>query len=35
MGDNNNHAADAMKFFSGNYATVSARPTLIIQYYVP
>jgi len=23
------------KFFSGNYATVSARPTLIIEYYLP
>jgi hypothetical protein len=24
-----------MKFFSGNYATVSVRPTLVIEYYVP
>lgn len=33
--DNNNSVADYMKFFSGNYATVSARPTLIIEYFVP
>ena len=33
--DNNDNAADYMKFFSGNYATASARPTLIIEYYVP
>jgi hypothetical protein len=34
-GDNDDNGADIMKFFSGNYATVSARPTLIIEYYVP
>ena len=33
--DNNNNAADYMKFFSGNYASASARPTLIIEYYMP
>ncbi|RJP49965.1 MAG: hypothetical protein C4583_11495 [Anaerolineaceae bacterium] len=33
--DNNDNGADYMKFFSGNYATVSARPTLIIEYYLP
>jgi CSLREA domain-containing protein len=33
--DNNDNAADYMKFFSGNYATASARPTLIIEYYIP
>jgi hypothetical protein len=34
-GDNDDNAADYMKFFSGNYATASARPTLIIEYYIP
>jgi hypothetical protein len=33
--DNNNRAADYMRFFSGNYGTVSDRPTLIVEYYVP
>jgi hypothetical protein len=33
--DNDDFGADYMKFFSGNYATVSARPTLIIEYTVP
>jgi hypothetical protein len=33
--DNDNGVADYMRFFSGNYATASARPTLIVQYYVP
>jgi len=33
--DNNDNAADYMRFFSGNFTTASARPTLIIQYYVP
>ena len=33
--DNNNNVADYMKFYSGNYTTGSARPTLIIEYYVP
>ncbi len=33
--DNNDNAADYMKFFSGNYAIAAARPTLIITYYIP
>lgn len=33
--DNDNRAADYMKFRSGNHATVTTRPTLIIEYYVP
>jgi 2',3'-cyclic-nucleotide 2'-phosphodiesterase (5'-nucleotidase family) len=33
--DNNNNIADYMRFFSGDYATVSLRPTLIIEYYIP
>jgi hypothetical protein len=34
--DNNNHAADALKFYSGNFTTTpSYRPTLIIQYRLP
>ncbi|MFZ5858219.1 MAG: MBG domain-containing protein [Chloroflexota bacterium] len=33
--DNDDRGADYMKFFSGNYATASVRPTLIIQYTVP
>ncbi len=33
--DNNDNAADYMKFISGNHATASVRPTLIIEYYVP
>ena len=33
--DNDDNGADYMKFFSGNYATATARPTLIIEYYVP
>ena len=33
--DNNNNIADYMKFFSGDYANASVRPTLFIQYYVP
>jgi hypothetical protein len=31
----NDNDADYMKFFSGNYAAVSAQPTLIIEYYIP
>jgi hypothetical protein len=34
-GDNDDNGADYMKFFSGNVTTASARPTLIIEYYVP
>jgi alpha-tubulin suppressor-like RCC1 family protein len=33
--DNNNNIADYMKFFSGNYSSVSLYPLLVIQYYVP
>jgi hypothetical protein len=33
--DNDDNGADYTKFFSGNYPTASARPTLIIEYYVP
>lgn len=35
MGDNDDGGADFMRFFSGDYATVTFRPTLIIKYYVP
>ena len=33
--DNNDNAADYMRFYSGNYSYAPARPTLIIQYYIP
>jgi len=33
--DNDDGNPDYLKFASGNYATVSSRPTLIIEYYVP
>lgn len=33
--DNEDGAADYWRFFSGNYATASLRPTLVIEYYVP
>jgi TolB protein len=33
--DNNNGAADSMRFFSGDYANASARPMIVIVYYVP
>jgi hypothetical protein len=33
--DNDDRSADYMKFFSGNYATVSIRPTLIVEYRIP
>lgn len=33
--DNDDMSADYMRFISGNHATVSARPTLIVEYYVP
>lgn len=35
LDDNNNKKADYMKFYSGNYKTVTLRPTLIIEYYIP
>ncbi len=34
-GDNDDLGADYISFFSGNYGTAAARPTLIIEYYVP
>jgi hypothetical protein len=33
--DNDDRGADYLKFYSGNYATASWRPQLIIRYYVP
>jgi len=33
--DNDNQTADYINFFSGDHPTVSDRPTLTIQYYVP
>lgn len=33
--DNDNAAADYLKFYSGNYATLSYRPQLVVEYYVP
>ena len=33
--DNDDNAADYWRFYSGNYATVTLRPTLTIEYYVP
>lgn len=33
--DNDDRSADYMKFFSGNYATVNLRPTLIVEYRIP
>jgi hypothetical protein len=35
MDDNNNNAANFMRFFSGDYAVVGDTPTLIIEYSVP
>jgi hypothetical protein len=35
LGDNDNGTADYLKFLSGDYATAAARPTLVIEYYVP
>jgi hypothetical protein len=32
LDDNDNGAADLLKFYSGNYATVTFRPTLYIDY---
>lgn len=33
--DNDDSGADYIKFYSGNFATVSLRPLLVIKYYVP
>ena len=35
LDDDNDSAADYMKFFSGNYSTTTSRPLLVIQYYIP
>jgi hypothetical protein len=35
LDDNNDHGADYLKFFSGNYSNVSLRPLLVIEYYLP
>ncbi len=34
-GDNDDNGADNVRFFSGDYGTANARPTLIVEYYVP
>jgi hypothetical protein len=33
--DNENGTADYLKFYSGDFATAAARPTLVIEYYIP
>jgi len=33
--DNNDNGADYLKFYSGNYSSVSLHPLLVIKYYVP
>ncbi len=33
--DNDDNGADYLSFYSGNYATVLYRPTLVIEYYIP
>jgi hypothetical protein len=33
--DNNDRGADFLKFYSGNAATASFRPVLIVEYTVP
>lgn len=33
--DNNNDIADFAGFYSGNFATQSLQPTLVVEYYVP
>jgi predicted outer membrane repeat protein len=33
--DNNNHVADYLTFYSGNYGTASSRPQLVVAYYLP
>jgi hypothetical protein len=35
LDDNDDRAADYMKFYSSNYSTVASRPLLIIVYYIP
>lgn len=33
--DNNDLSADYLSFYSGNYATTTVRPQLIVEYYIP
>ncbi|MCJ7723072.1 MAG: hypothetical protein MUP03_02965, partial [Anaerolineales bacterium] len=33
--DNDDQDADYLKFYSGNHATISLRPLLVMKYYVP
>jgi hypothetical protein len=33
--DNDDGAADYMKFYSGNYLYANYRPSLVIEYYLP
>ena len=35
LDDNNDHIADYMRFYSGNFAMAASRPTLVIEYYLP
>ena len=35
LDDNQNFANDAVLFFSGDNSTVSLRPTLVVEYYLP
>lgn len=35
LDDNDDMSADYAKFFSGNYAVSSYRPTIVVDYYVP
>lgn len=35
LDDNNDRGTDIIKFYSGNIATVSYRPQLVVEYYVP
>ena len=35
LDDNNDNIADYLRFYSGNVATASNRPVLIVRYYLP
>lgn len=35
LGDNDDNRANFLRLFSGNYTTVSYRPVLIVEYYIP
>jgi hypothetical protein len=35
LDDDNDHAADYLRFYSGNYSYVTYRPLLIVKYYLP